>query len=538
MKYLIKKTAAKASFILLFVVVTATVANAQLNSNLSIYKIVRFLQYVSADYVDTVNVDNLVDEAIIDLLGNLDPHSVYISKEDVKAMNEPLEGNFEGIGIEFNIMNDTLMVVNPIPGGPSERVGIFAGDRILEIDQKNVAGIGLKNSDVFKLLRGDKGTKVYITVQRKGISNTMDFEITRDKIPIFSLDAAYMIDSKIGYIKLNRFALTTEEEFLNAIDSLKKQNMKDLILDLRGNGGGYLNAAVSLSDHFLESDKIIVYTEGRTSPRNDFMSTSNGVFEKGKLVVLIDEGSASASEILAGAIQDWDRGIVVGRRSFGKGLVQNQMPLPDGSMIRLTVARYHTPTGRVIQKPYENGDAKDYYRDFTNRMENGELFNADSINFPDSLKYYTLNKGKLVYGGGGIMPDFFVPFDTTFYSEYYGLLVRRDVLNQFVHKYVDTNRKKLLKSYQNFNQYFSNFVVDDKMVNDIVAFGEEKKVTLDEEGLNTSREEIKKQIKALIARNIFTNGEYYQVVNTDNEAILKAIEVIKQWPEYKYLVLD
>ncbi len=525
----------------LFIIIisaSASISSAQLSSNLSIYKIVRFLQYVSADYVDTVNVDNLVDEAIIDLLGNLDPHSVYISKEDVKAMNEPLEGNFEGIGIEFNIMNDTLMVVNPIPGGPSERVGIFAGDRILEVDSKNVAGIGLKNSDVFKLLRGDKGTKVFLTVQRKGVPQTMDFEITRDKIPIYSLDAAYMIDSRIGYIKLNRFALTTEQEFIDAVDTLKKQNMKDLILDLRGNGGGFLNAAVSLADHFLDSDKIIVYTEGRTSPRNDFLSTSTGVFEKGKLVVLIDEGSASASEILAGAIQDWDRGIVVGRRSFGKGLVQNQMPLPDGSMIRLTVARYHTPTGRVIQKPYEYGDAKDYYSDFSNRMEHGELFNADSINFPDSLKYYTLNKGKLVYGGGGIMPDFFVPFDTTFYSDYYGLLVRRDVLNQFVHKYVDANRKKLVKSYPIFNEFNSGFSVDNKMIDDIIAFGEEKKVKLDEEGINTSREEIKKQIKALIARNIFTTTEYYQVANKNNEAILKALEVIKEWTDYKYLVME
>jgi len=513
-------------------------ATAQLTSNLSIYKIVRFLQYVSADYADSVNVDNLVDEAIVDILGNLDPHSVYISKEDVKAMNEPLEGNFEGIGIEFNILNDTLMVVNPIPGGPSERVGLFAGDRIIEVDGKNVAGIGLKNSDVFKLLRGDKGTKVYLHVLRRGSNKPMDFEITRDKIPIYSLDAAYMIDSNIGYIKLNRFALTTEQEFLDAVVSLKKQNMQNMILDLRGNGGGFLNAAVSLADHFLEDEKLIVYTEGRTSPRNDFLATRTGVFEKGKLVVLLDEGSASASEIVAGAVQDWDRGIIIGRRSFGKGLVQNQLPLPDGSMIRLTVARYHTPTGRVIQRPYNYGDAEDYYSDLTNRLQSGELFNADSINFPDSLKYSTLNKGKTVYGGGGIMPDFFIPFDTTYYSNYYGQLVRRDIINQFVHSYIDANRKQLNKNFPDFEKFSKNFKADQDLVNELVSFAEKKNLLVDEKGLETSKSEISKQLKALIARSLYTTTEYFRIVNQENETLSKAIQVIKGWSDYKYLVME
>lgn len=393
----------------IIIVFTATLLSlttfGQGSSNLSIYKVVRFLQYVSSDYVDTINIDKLADDAIIEILRNLDPHSVYITKEDVRAMNEPLEGNFEGIGVEFNILNDTLMVVNPIPGGPSERVGIMAGDRIVDIDGTKVAGIGLKNSDVFKMLRGTKGTNVTVQIMRKGLAELLEFNITRDRIPIYSLDAAYMVQPRIGYIKLNRFALTTEEEFLEALNKLKKERMQDLILDLRGNGGGFLNASVALADHFLDDNKLIVYTEGRTSPKTDFMSTRNGEFKKGRLVILIDEGSASASEIVAGAVQDWDRGIIIGRRSFGKGLVQNQLPLPDGSMIRLTVARYHTPTGRVIQKPYNFGELESYYNDLNIRYQKGEYFSVDSIAIPDSLKYQTLQKSRVVYGGGGIMPE-------------------------------------------------------------------------------------------------------------------------------------
>jgi len=511
---------------------------AQQSPNLSLYKIVRFLQYVSSDYVDTLNVDKLVDDAIVDILNDLDPHSVYISKEDVKAMNEPLEGNFEGIGVEFNILNDTLMVVNPIPGGPSERVGVFAGDRIIQIDGKTVANIGLKNSDVFKLLRGDKGTKVTIQILRKGVTEPMDFEITRDKIPIYSLDAAYIINSDIGYIKLNRFSLTTEQEFLEALDRLKKQNMQHLILDLRGNGGGFLNASVALADHFLESENLIVYTEGRTSPRNDFLATQAGVFETGKLVVLIDEGSASASEIVAGAVQDWDRGIIIGRRSFGKGLVQNQLSLPDGSMIRLTVARYHTPTGRVIQKPYNQGNLDDYYSDFSKRLQNGELFNADSINFPDSLKYQTLKKGKMVYGGGGIMPDVFIPYDTSSYSSYYGLLVRKDILNQFVHTYIDANRKQLNKNYSNFEKYRKNFNVEDALTEQLIAFAEKKGVQHDPEGFKISDSEIRKQLKALIALRLFTTTEYFQIINDDNDVVKKAVEIINDWSRYNSLVME
>jgi carboxyl-terminal processing protease len=507
-------------------------------SNIAIYKAVRFLQSVSSDYVDSVSIDKLVDEAIVGILKNLDPHSVLISKEDVKAMNEPLEGNFEGIGVEFNILNDTLMVVNPILGGPSEKVGIFAGDRIIYIDGENVAGVGLKNSDVFKKLRGNKGTKVMVQILRKGLKGMLDFTITRDRIPIHSLDAAYMINKRIGYIKLNRFALTTVDEFIAALDTLQKQKMKDLILDLRGNGGGFLNASVALADQFLDQNKLIVYTEGRTSPKTEFTSTTIGNFKKGRLIVLIDEGSASASEIVAGAVQDWDRGIVIGRRSFGKGLVQNQMPLPDGSMIRLTVARYHTPTGRVIQKPYDTKKLENYYNDLNERYKSGELFTESKITIPDSLKYFTLQNKKVVYGGGGIMPDIFIPIDTSFYSNYYGKLVRMGVINQFVHTWVDHERADLKKTYSTFTKFDRNFTVSSKMIDELVTFAEKSKLPSDPEGLKTSEEEIRKQLKALIAQSLFSTNYYFQIVNQNNMALQKAIEVLNSWDSYKHLVKE
>jgi len=521
-----------------FAVALGFTASAQQSSSFGAFKFVRFLQYISSDYVDTVNPNRMVDEAIVNILEKLDPHSVYIPKDEVQAMNEPLEGNFSGVGVEFNIMNDTLMVVNTIVGGPSEKVGIVAGDRFVSIDGKNIAGIGLKNSDVFKYLRGVKGSQVAILVKRKNVSSLLDFNVTRDKIPIFSIDASYMVDSKIGYIKLSRFAATTEQEFSEAVAKLKKQKMKDLILDLRGNGGGFLNSAFELADQFLESGKLIVYTEGRTSPRQDFVATNRGELEQTRLVILIDEGSASASEILSGAIQDWDRGIIVGRRSFGKGLVQNQMPLPDGSMIRLTIARYHTPTGRAIQKHYNNGDIEKYYSDINDRYTKGEFFNIDSIKLPETLKYKTLLKGKTVYGGGGIMPDVFVPLDTASYSSYYGRLARTGILNQYYLSWVDKNRNQLSKDYSKFDKFNKKFVVTDQMIEELAELAETQKIKRDEAGLEISKNEIKKQLKGLISQSIFTNSQYFEIVNQDNNAFLKAIEILNSWDNYKYLVKE
>ena len=526
--------------IVIFVLAFTCIVNAQAqqSSNFSAYKFVRFLQYVSNDYVDTVNPNRIVDEAIKNTLEKLDPHSVYITKEQVQAMNEPLEGNFEGVGVEFNIMNDTLMVVNPTVGGPSEKVGIIAGDRIIAIDGKSIAGVGLKTNDVFKYLRGAKGTKVNLSIKRKNVSNLLDFTVTRDKIPIYSIDATYMVDKRIGYIKLSRFAATTDQEFSDAVKQLKKQNMKDLILDLRGNGGGFLDAAVKLSDQFLNSGKLIVYTEGRTSPRTDFFATPEGELEQTRLIVLIDEGSASSSEIFTGAIQDWDRGIVIGRRSFGKGLVQNQIGLPDGSMIRLTVARYHTPSGRVIQKPYNNQDFEQYELELDTRYKKGEFFTIDSIKLPENLKYKTLQKGKIVYGGGGIMPDIFVPFDTSTYSNYYSRLVRAGILYQYYLKWVDNNRNQLMSEYPKFDKFNKKFIVTDQMIEEMVQLAENQKIKRDDAGLAISKEEIKKQIKGLISQAIFTNGQYFEIVNQDNNTFLKAIEIFRNWDKYKYLVKE
>lgn len=372
----------------------------------------RLLRLVESYYVDTTNINRLTEKAIVSMLQELDPHSVYITRDEVEKMNEPLKGNFEGIGVSFNIHKDTLLVVSTVPGGPSERTGIQAGDRILSIDGRNVAGIGLTNNDVFNQLRGEKGTSVQLKILRKNVRGLLDFTVIRDKIPINSLDASYMLDKETGYIKLNRFSATTMEEFKAAMEALREEKMTRLVLDLRNNGGGYLNAATDLAREFLSAGKMMVYTEGVHHPRKEYKSTGGGSFEKGNLVVLVNEGSASASEIVAGAIQDWDRGIIIGRRSYGKGLVQQPYYLTDGSMVRLTTAHYYTPSGRCIQKPYDQG-VEDYRTEGLKRFENGEMFHADSIHVADSLRYKTLASGRTVYGGGGIVPDIFVPLDTS-----------------------------------------------------------------------------------------------------------------------------
>lgn len=484
------------------------------------------LQVVKFAYVDTVNEKLMTDEALRSMIKSLDPHSVYIPADEMREMNEPLVGKFDGIGIQFNIHEDTLLVTQTIPGGPSEKLGIKAGDRIVKIDGNNVANIKITNSDVLKKLRGDKGTKVNVSIYRRGESELIDYLITRDQIPLFSVDAAYMVTPQIGYIKISRFADSTVEEFIKALEKLKAQGLTSLVLDLQNNGGGYLNRAVELADQFLAESKKIVYTRGRTSPPEDFISTTNGGWEKGKIAILIDEGSASASEIVSGAIQDWDRGLIFGRRSFGKGLVQKPFQLPDGSAIRLTVAHYYTPSGRNIQKPYTLGGEDEYEQDFSNRLKHGELYNKDSIHFSDTTTYYTSAK-RIVRGGGGIMPDIFVPYDTSMNSQFYTDLLRKNTPGDFTLTYSDNNRKELLKKYPDINTFKQNFVIDEKLMNDYLAMAEKAGVKKDSVGLKISDKLIRLQLKALIARNLWDTGAYFQIINDINNALGKAIQAIQ-----------
>lgn len=497
----------------------------------------RLLRLVDGYYVDSANVDKLTEKAIVHLLSELDPHSVYISKEEVDKMNEPLQGNFEGIGITFNIFKDTLLVTAVIPGGPAENVGLRAGDRIIEVDEKNIAGTGVKNSDVFDMLRGEKGTTVEVQVLRRNADDLLDFTIIRDKIPIYSLDASYMLDDETGLIKLNKFSATTTEEFVTALNELKAKDMRNLILDLRGNGGGYLKTAIEISDQFLDNNKLIVYTNGNNDPKREYKATSDGNFENGNLVVLVDESSASASEIVSGAVQDWDRGLIIGRRSFGKGLVQKPYFLTDGSMVRLTTAHYYTPSGRGIQKPYKNG-VEEYRRDYMERLSSGQLFSADSIILPDSLQYKTLNNGRIVYGGGGIMPDVFIPIDTVGFNQYYNRLRRSNIIYEFVLDYIDNNRRRLKKEYPLFESYKMNFDVNAEMIEEIVAEAEKQGIERDEESLNSSLGIMKKELKALIARDIFSRNEFYQIIFQDDTAVNKALEVIENKERYKNLLVS
>jgi len=494
--------------------------------DLQSFKLLKVLDCIDNFYVDTVNTEKVVEKAIIEMLEELDPHSSYLNSKEVKEMNEPLQGNFEGIGVSFNILNDTLFIINVIPGGPSEKVGVMAGDRIILIDDVNIAGIGITNSDVFKKLRGTKGTIVKISTKRRGYEALIDFTIVRDKIPIFSIDASYMIDKETGYIKLNRFSQTTSDEIQKSISKLKNEKCKNIILDLTGNGGGYLEEAVALADRFLTAGKLIVYTEGVNSLRKDYSSTSKTDFESGKLVVLIDENSASASEIVAGAIQDWDRGLIVGRRSFGKGLVQRPIPLPDGSMIRLTVARYYTPSGRLIQKAYNKG-SKEYEKDLLNRYNHGEFLNKDSIKFTDTLRFNTMLKKRIVYGGGGIMPDLFVPIDTTEITDYYRQLVRKGILNKFVLNYVDTRRVSLLLEYKSFKDYQKKYTPSEIDIQKLINLAESEGLPYNETQFKTSIQQVKLLIKAYIARDLWDSNEFYQIINQNNEVVQKAIEAIR-----------
>ena len=519
-----------------FFILPASQIEAQKSVQQNQLKFGRLLRLVDGYYVDSTDVNALTEKAIVHLLSELDPHSKYISKDEVDKMNEPLKGNFEGIGISFNIYKDTLLVTTTISGGPSEKVGLRAGDRIVEVDEKMIAGIGLKNSDVFDMLRGKKGTRVDLKILRKNNKELLDFTIIRDKIPIFSLDASYMLDKSTGFIKLNRFSATTTEEFTTAIKKLKQENLKNLILDLRGNGGGYLKTAIEISDQFLKDNSLVVYTSGESEPKREYKSSTKGSFEEGNLVILIDEGSASASEIVSGAVQDWDRGIIIGRRSFGKGLVQKPFYLTDGSMVRLTTAHYYTPSGRCIQKPYENGE-KEYRQDYIKRMTSGEMFNADSIEFDESQKHKTLINSRNVFGGGGVMPDIFIPMDTSSHYQYVNKLRRKNIVNNFVLDYVDSHRDELKSKYPDFEKFEKNFEITPDMIQDIVSRGEKEDIEKNEESLAFAENSIKKEVKAFIARDIFSRNALYKIFFKDDKTILEALKVIKNQKEYNNLLV-
>jgi carboxyl-terminal processing protease len=515
---------------------TAAQGQSQKDFYEGIKKYNAFMQMVEFAYVDTINESKIVEKAIVETLKDLDPHSMYISKKDVQKANEPLEGNFDGVGIQFEIFRDTINVVHTIPGGPSEKLGVMSGDKIIKIDGVNATGKQVTNQYVLDHLRGKRGTKVLVSIYRPGKKDLMDFNITRDKIPLNSIDAFYMIAPETGYINLNRFAQTSIQEFLDATSKLRAQGMKNLILDLRNNAGGYLGTAVDLSNQFLKTGKLIVYTEGIHSPREDYVSSPNGVLQNGKLVVMINENSASASEIVSGAVQDWDRAIIVGRRSFGKGLVQRPFNLPDSSQVRLTTARYHTPSGRCIQKSYAEGTDK-YYNDFARRVRRGELIHPDSIKFPDSLKFYTAKK-RIVYGGGGIMPDVFIPWDSTIISDYYLDLRRKNIINLFVGDYVDQNRKNLQSSYPEFRPFDKTFVLDSAFLKGFFDLAEKQGIKFDAKGYSASEKLIKSQIKGLIAEKLWNLSEYYEVVNKSDEEVQKAVEVIQDNTLFDKLQID
>jgi len=497
-------------------------------------KISNVMNAISAYYVDTINSGKLVDAAIVAMLKELDPHSVYIPKKEVERVNEPLEGSFDGIGIQFQMFEDTLLVVQTIAGCPAAKVGILPNDRIIYVENELIAGVKKQNTDIMKLLRGRRGTEVVIKVKRAGERDLLIFNIIRDKIPLYSVDAKYMINSDIGYIKINSFGANTLSEYREAIDTLRKQGMTSLILSLQGNGGGYLDAAIELADEFLGNNRLVVYTEGLQQPRRDALATAKGDFEKNKLVILVDEFSASASEIVSGAVQDWDRGLVVGRRTFGKGLVQRQLPLVDGSMIRLTVARYFTPSGRCIQKPYKGG--VDYEKDLLARLEHGEMQHADSIHLADSLKYKTLVNKRIVYGGGGIMPDVFVPLDTTTNTPYYRALVGRGIVNRAYLTYLQENREKLKKLYPDFISFKNKFDIPQNVLESMLARANELKIEFKKEEYERSLPLLKIQLKALIAGDLWTTNEFYQIIDQLNDSLQKAVEILQKKGEYEKLL--
>ena len=514
-------------FIILLVLYFPTGLKAQSNQRMAVYKMAQLFEWIGNYYVDTLNINKLGDNIIRKTLQGLDPHSVYITKEEVREMNEPLEGSFDGIGVSFNILNDTILVISAIQGGPSEKSGVVDGDKIITVNGENVAGIGINNAGVQKRLRGLKGTEVTVGVRRRGYPDLLMFRIVRDKIPLYSIDAAYKVSDGAGYIKLSRFAASSKREFDDALQKLQKEGVTDLILDLTGNGGGYLETAAELANEFLERGQLIVYTQGVHSQRREYRVRSGGTFTKGKLVVMIDERSASASEILAGAIQDWDRGVIVGRRSFGKGLVQGQLMFPDSSMIRLTISRYYTPSGRPIQKPYNTKD-DEYAKGLDVRLLTGEMTGKTTNAGADSTKYQTLVKQRTVYGGGGITPDIFVAYDTSYYTNYYAQMIRLGIFNRFILNYVDKNRQQLKRQYPSFERFEQQFVVTETMMNDLQDFAEKEGLTRNPEQFAKSESELRLWFKGYVARDLWEMSELYQVINRENPIFLKAVEEIRK----------
>ncbi len=521
-------------------------------------KFAEMINLVRNYYTDTVNEEKLVEDAIAKVLEDLDPHSSYVAGKDVKRSEEGLVGNFEGIGVTFQILKDTVMILEVIPGGPSEKVGLQAGDKIIKINDTTFAGTKIDNDKVVKKLRGNKGTKVHVSIMRRSERNLIEFTITRDKIPIYSITASYMAKPGVGYIRLERFSATTMQEFVQAVETLRSKGMKDLILDLQGNVGGYLYTAVDLCNQFLGDNQLIVYTQGLHAPYYPYFSNNRGMFKEGKIVVMIDEGSASAAEILSGCIQDNDRGLLVGRRTFGKGLVQKPFTLSDGSQVKLTTAHYYTPSGRCIQKPYGNGN-KDYREDYKDRLESGELFGKDTFKFADSLHFHTKN-GRDVYGGGGVKPDFFVPIDTSMNSPFSNQLIRRGVENKFCLEYVDKNRAALTAQYPTSDSFFDNFEADTNLLGLYIAaavadsaiklkegmspktfwqyFGAVKNDTVInfERDMAKSDQLIKARLKATIGRNLFDTGMWYRVINsTINNVFAKAVEVMNNNSKFDVL---
>lgn len=482
---------------------------------------------ISNFYVDSPDNDKIAEEAVKAMLKELDPHSTYTDKKETKALLEQMQGSFSGIGIQYNMVSDTLYVIQTTPNGPSERAGILAGDKVVEVNDTVIAGVKMTRTDIMSRLRGKKGSQVKVGIVRRGINRLLEFNLVRDDISTETVDAAYMIDKKNGYIRITSFGAKTHNEFVAKLDSLKGLGMRNLVLDLQGNGGGFLNAAVDIANEFLARESLVVYTEGRTTGRHDYMAQGGGRFLKGNVAVLVDETSASAAEILAGAIQDWDRGVVVGRRSFGKGLVQRPFELFDGSMIRLTIARYYTPSGRCIQKPYS--DSIKYEDDLMRRYNSGEMSSVDSIHFADSLKTKTLRLGRTVYGGGGIMPDYFVPMDTTKYTAYHRALAAKGSIIQASLRYLDENREELVSKYRSIEEFDEKFVVDDRYMTILREQALKDSVELKggDEELARTLPELKKQLKMYIARDLWDMSEFIMLYNKYSDSFQKAYELVR-----------